>query len=705
MNPATSPRRFDGLLAAQGLALLLLLLSYARIVGDSQSMLFHDHVLDSVFAGPIWGSKLGYNLVFFSLAMVFLHALLGLAYWVLARMSVTAWPSLKATPRQHLLLWFVVITIGLLANNAAVFSTSSLGEPYAATMTRALLGVRLGSGLWFCALAAAGLTAAVASLRWWNAGGRLSRKSITILAATCISSIGLAAFSRHQTMAPVVAAKPNVILIGLDSLRADLVDERLSPHATPNVEAFMKGGTRFSNALTPLARTFPSMLAMLTGRHPHHSGAIMNLLPREVIDDTDSLPRTLAQLGYETVYAMDEVRFANIDTSYGFEQTITPPIGASEFLIEKVVDTPLSNLVMNTRLGSWLFPHAHANRGVAKSYDPDSFVTRIERELRPTRPLFLTVHLTLDHWPYSWAGAPPKVGDKTARWPPYYLAAAHRVDQQMGDILEVLRNKGLLRNAIVVVYSDHGETFDAPDQAIASDDNPIMKELSLSRPAWGHGTSVLALDQYHIMLGVRRFGGDLRLVPTVSAAVSFEDIAPTIHEMLGVKSPARFDGRSLLPLIEGHEGAEQAFAGRVRFMETEYQMPVGFATQEGHIDADKMREAMRVYSIDPSTDRVSVKESLLKNLLMEREYAAVGAEYLVAAFPNFDGAGYNYLAARLRDGALRRLTSQPAAEEPELRALWDALHAQFDDVLLHRQAVAGIPVANQDQTIPPSVKK
>ena len=52
--------------------------------------------------------------------------------------------------------------------------------------------------------------------------------------------------------------RPNVILIGMDSLRADLVDERLSPHVTPNTEAFMKGGTRFTNALTPLARTFPS---------------------------------------------------------------------------------------------------------------------------------------------------------------------------------------------------------------------------------------------------------------------------------------------------------------------------------------------------------------------------------------------------------------------------------------------------------------
>jgi hypothetical protein len=334
-----------------------------------------------------------------------------------------------------------------------------------------------------------------------------------------------------------------------------------------------------------------------------------------------------------------------------------------------------------------------------------TFVERIDRELRPTRPLFLTVHLTLDHWPYAWAGSPFKVGDKTARWPPYYLAAANRVDQQMGDILEVLRRKGLLRNAIVIVYSDHGESFNAPNQALATDDNPIMQELQL-KPSWGHGTSVLALGQYQILLGLRRFGGGSTTPATISAPVMFEDIAPTIEDMLGIKSSARFDGRSLLPLMEGREGAAQGFAGRIRFIETEYQMPLGLATQEGgKIDAEKVGRAMRVYSIDRVTDRVTVRKELLGELLKERQYAAIGANYLVGAFPSYEGPGYHYLAARLEDGALRRMVEAPPASEPELRALWDALHAQFGDILSNRSAVAIIPVANQDLTIPSSVTK
>ena len=33
------------------------------------------------------------------------------------------------------------------------------------------------------------------------------------------------------------------------------------------------------------------------------------------------------------IYSTDEVRFANIDETYGFDQVVTPPIGASDFII------------------------------------------------------------------------------------------------------------------------------------------------------------------------------------------------------------------------------------------------------------------------------------------------------------------------------------------------------------------------------------
>ena len=113
ISPVSS--RWQGFWLAQGLGVCLLLMSYLRIAGDTQSMLFSDQVLDVLFAGPIWGTKLGYNLVGFGLSMLLLHVLFGLGCWLMGRASVQAWPTAGATIRQYVLIWFLVFSIGLLA--------------------------------------------------------------------------------------------------------------------------------------------------------------------------------------------------------------------------------------------------------------------------------------------------------------------------------------------------------------------------------------------------------------------------------------------------------------------------------------------------------------------------------------------------------------------------------------------------------------
>ncbi len=196
-----------------------------------------------------------------------------------------------------------------------------------------------------------------------------------------------------------------------------------------------------------------------------------------------------------------------------------------------------------------------------KKLRPRHLRKRIDRELRPTRPLFFTVHLTLDHWPYAWAAHPsrcttrPRAGHRTTSRRPTAWTGKSATSSKCCARSICWRMPSSSRSPITAKRSTR------PMEALATDDNPIMQALSLDRPAWGHGTSVLALDQYRIMLGMRRYGGSSPVPATVSSPVSFNDIAPTIQEMLGVKSSARFDGHSLLPLIEGREGAEQNFVG------------------------------------------------------------------------------------------------------------------------------------------------
>jgi hypothetical protein len=404
------------------LGLAVLLLSFLRIAGDAQGKGFRGSLLSTVFTGDIWGSILVRNLALFALALIVLHLLFGLACWLTARASAIAWPSRTVPLRHHVFIWFLVMTVGLLTNNAATFPRSSLGSPYAQAMMTSLAGLALGTWIGLATLAGAAITFTVA-LRKRRATLVRSRKPLLAGTGILVCAIVMVIALPSATQRALRQSQPNVILIGIDSLRPDIVASDPSPRIAPHVEDFLARSASFSNAITPLARTFPSVTTLLTGRSPHRTGAVVNLLPRTLIREGDTLGRLLGRAGYATTYATDEIRFSNIDRSYGFDTEITPPIGASEFLITLFCDTPLSNLVVNTRVGAWLFPHVHGNRGGALTYDPDLFVERIDREVRFDRPQFLHVHLTLPHWPYTWVDAPVPLTamgaktDEASIWP------------------------------------------------------------------------------------------------------------------------------------------------------------------------------------------------------------------------------------------------------------------------------------------------
>ena len=369
-NVAVKTSRWQGLLLAEALSVILLALSYLRIVGDVQSKGFRGAVLNTVFGGGgIWGTTLARNVALFVLALLCLYLLFGLVTWLVARASAVAWPSKEVPFWQHVLIWFIVMTVGLLAHNSAAFPRSSMGSPYATTMMSSIAGVSLGSWVALAALGAALVTLIVAARKHLGALPRMAKPVAIVGTLAVIATAVTVAIPATRDRLPA-QSKPNVVLIGIDSLRTDMVAPQTSPGKTPNVQAFLSKSVSFTNALTPLARTFPSVTTLISGRSPHRTGAVVNLLPRDLIAEGDTIGKILKRSGYYTAYATDEVRFSNIDASFGYDTTVTPPIGASEFMLSLFADTPVSNLVINTWLGKLLFPHVYANRGAALIYDP-----------------------------------------------------------------------------------------------------------------------------------------------------------------------------------------------------------------------------------------------------------------------------------------------------------------------------------------------
>ncbi len=680
-------RWWHGVPLAVGLAFVLLLASFGRIAGDTQSALFHDNVLDSVLGGQVWGTKLARSIALFALALLLLHLAYGLLCLGLARLSSLAWPSAKTRLNHHVFLWFLALTVWLLASNAARFPRSSLGSPYADVMRTSWAGHSPATWIGMALVLAVAGTVVAAGRKFLSNSSREARMRATAITIVFLTGAAIALpVSMHTSAARAAPpAKPNVILIGLDSLRHDIVAPETSPHVMPKLEAFLAQSVSFSNATTPLARTFPSWVSILTGRHPHTTGAVVNLLPRDLVHEGPTLGTLLKGVGYGTAYAIDDVRFSNIDESYGFDRRVTPPIGASEFVIGFFADTPLSNMVLNTTIGGLLFPHAYANRAIANTYDPDSFVRRVEREIPYDGPLFLAVHLTLPHWPYTWAGSPPTSSQERPykRWPDYYINAARRADQQFGELVEDLRKRGALDNAIVVVLSDHGETFgDQEDSLVPMDSSEIVSLHA--KPIWGHGTSVFSPEQYRVVLAMRGFGSaalTYHRSRVSNVPVSVEDIAPTVLEQLGLKEGTSFDGYSLVDLLRDQPDTEAKFSNRIRFTETEFN-PGLIATQAGKISASAVAAAATYYHVNPTTDRIELKSVYVPHVLNARQYAALGDQFLVSAIPDPVGGTFRYFAVDQHGGAPQPLTDESAATAPaEVSRLWKALRAEFSPVL------------------------
>jgi arylsulfatase A-like enzyme len=676
VKPASSAR--EGLWLACILGWLFAAPAAWEVWLGSARLFATDSDVSVILDGSMWTTPLGQDLILFMLAQLLVHAAFGVACWLLALLTLHAWPRSGLSRRQWVLVWLVLTGFWLLLIHSVQFPRTYLGGRYRAMAHAEWLGIELWQLVTCTVAAALGAILIPAAIRFWRARRfrtpRIRAKALVVVGVCC--ALSAVAFLNPGSRSGATAESPHVILLGIDSLRPERTAGSAGPALTPRIDEFLQPAVVFDDAITPLPRTYPSWVSLLTGRHPHTTGAIVNLLPREKVDTAGSLPELLRARGYKTVYAIDEVRFSNIDKSYGFDTTISPPIGAADFLLGVMSDMPLSNLIANTRLGHALFPHAYANRAFAKLYDPDTFVERLRRNLDFEQPTLLALHLTLAHWPYTWRDATDKAADGLPRLVAAYQAAVRRVDTQFGDIAALLQQLGALDNAIVVVFSDHGEALGE------AEDLPYGHAESASAPAFpsGHGTSVLSPNQYRILLAWRSFG-QTPLSPldpgnrTVPA--SLQDVAPTLVDALGLPTARPTEGLSMFNVLRGIPGSDAAFADRIRFTETEFNPP-GFEPGATP-NPEQFRSAVSNYVLNRDSGRLQLTEAAIDTaVLYNRQYAALRNDTLLAALPQ-EGQRYEYVAVDRARRSSRAVDNppDPAGSEDDLSELWQALHTRF----------------------------
>jgi hypothetical protein len=610
------------------------------------------------------------------LVAVALHFLLGLAALALTWLSEAArWTR----PSQRIgacFLWFVLLASTVTFLSSLWYPNTHGGDYYGEVVNLQFQGIRFGD-VWV--VAAGLLVGAVAATALWRSGPAghrrvRSARLIVLAGALGAAAILLAPFPVARTAAKV--DRPHVVLIGIDSLRVDDALQMVRDGELPNLARALEGAARIEDATTPLARTFPAWISILTGRAPGDSGVVCNLTPRERVEESPALPELFRERGYRTVLATDEVRFSNIDQSYGFDQLVAPQIGAADFLVAQFSDVPLLNILANTALGEWALPLVHANRAVAYSYEPGSFVERLARNVRPDRSTFIAIHLTTPHWPYVTARSRVASRDlpPEARMFAEYRASLHDVDEQLGQIYVWMQESGILDDALVVLLSDHGEALFQPgDSLLEGVADEEFADVLVAR--YGHGSSVLSPAQFQVLLAFKGFGGSRERVAGGVHALpaTLEDIAPTVLGVLDYDVPGElFTGLSLAPVLRGDRTAEE-FADRIRFTETGFNTPQMLAGKP-----DPRLIAMQGaghYHINDANGYLELKASSLEQVEAFKERAAMRGPWILAVLPPVAEGSERYVLAR-RDGTFARLVTSPD-EHPELPVLWRALQARY----------------------------
>ncbi|AVP98445.1 hypothetical protein C7S18_15170 [Ahniella affigens] len=312
-----------------------------------------------------------------------------------------------------------------------------------------------------------------------------------------IALIALIALAVGLNLLPQAQPRPNVLLVSIDTLRADHVGAYGYPLAkTPTLDALAKQGTLFEEALSSAPITLPSHTTILSGLLPPSHGVRDNGA-YAVPDSVDMAAELLAEAGYQTQAFVSAVVLAK---RYNIQQGF-------QLYDDALWSEEDPNLFMiRERQAPETIDRALAWFDGWKQSDP---ATR--------KPFFTWVHLFDPHEPHL---APGGIADIAAT---PYDAEITFADQHLGRLIDALGNAGVLDNTLIIVTADHGESLGE------------------------HGEKTHAVFVYrattHVPLIVRlpsRFPASRR----VSTPVHHIDILPTILATLGL--PARdLPGRDL----------------------------------------------------------------------------------------------------------------------------------------------------------------
>jgi arylsulfatase A-like enzyme len=329
----------------------------------------------------------------------------------------------------------------------------------------------------------------------------------------------------------------DVLIVVLDTVRFDYFAMDRG-RLTPGLHRLAADGVQFTNAWANSSWSLPSQATILTGAYAHEHRADWPDLA--LAPETPTLAEILREHGYVTgAFSSNSAWITPEYLGRGF-------LRFQSYSAEDHVRRTTQGRVIN-RLAQKLGAHP-AGRGRKAPAVNEDFLDFVDAY--PDRPFFgyvchMDVNQAFYHRQFNhpfWSPDPP-VADVVAA----YHEALPRLDANVVDLLDGLRRRNRLDRTIVVITSDHGQSF--------GPENPGDHDPE------GHGSSLFP-EQTRVPLVVL---GPPDVVPrgaVVDTPVALKSIAPGVAAWLGVPMPSAGAPLALGPAASD---ADPAVAATLRY--------------------------------------------------------------------------------------------------------------------------------------------
>ncbi len=314
---------------------------------------------------------------------------------------------------------------------------------------------------------------------------------------------------------PESQPRPNIALVWLDKLRADLLEVNGAPaDLLPNLNALVRQGAVFTQARSHSDITERSTLQTLTSRFVTQAFEVGGA------ESSAALPRELSRAGWYAV-ALGINHHVSSIPSFGRKQL---DVG---------------------------FSHIETDLRVARDWGDDELyrtqvVPWLRSELR--EPFFLNLHFQGAHEPYRSAmrdGNTPLFRELMKRTrgeqvEARYLYKAHLADAVVGKLLADLQARGLRKNTLLVVMSDHGSLLYDEHRAFQWE---YPRMIRVSHPT--------GLYEPQVRVPLVFAGPGITAGARYDEPVGLMDLAPTVLERVGLPVPPSFEGRAWSARLSG----------------------------------------------------------------------------------------------------------------------------------------------------------